>query len=366
MSGQVMHMLPMHQGASSEDSTPPPSTSGWRGTSRKESSRPAPHSPSVWQQRGKGGVSGSGNFSTPNGASSWKGCKWESSGSYLSPATKVPPRAEAALSGDRRDAGRGPPRVTPQQARAPEFVEDVPECDCRSLKHQLQAVNLENPAAVITVREIKSLVKPGGTVENRLKEYFERFGAVKHVLVPRATVKPSSGNGKKPGANAKGGHRIRSSNVGWVVMEAPDAVLSILRLPQHRLQGATVRVEEFRRSSWEGEQAEPTTARKVNSIARASSSDSTPSTTDTGSTGKQDSPQLDDAFYLSPSVDTIALMPDACMSPIECQMHLSWMLASTWGALPLPETPSQQSPLPEVFNASEQELLLAMPESYDD
>jgi len=275
---------------------------------------------------------------------------------------------------------------TPPSKYSSSMEEPTPsEGDFRSLKHQLQAVNLEDPAAVITVREIKTLTWPGATVEERLEAYFSTFGSVKEVLVPRAAVKQVSANRKSPVKAS----RVRSSNVGWVVMSSADAVTDILRAPQHVVEGLPIRVEEFRRSNWGGG------GKQADSLERSSSSDSSNSMTrasteamspiDTSSpvmaamaTGPATSmaptwlaaggPQA------SPHHGSIALVPDSGVPAIACAVPIHWipngipaspMMAA--GAWALPETPTHmQAPFSQVFNASEEELRKAMPEIYDE
>mmetsp|Transcript_120371 Transcript_120371/g.236591 ORF Transcript_120371/g.236591 Transcript_120371/m.236591 type:complete len:331 (-) Transcript_120371:251-1243(-) len=327
MSGRVMHVLPPEPlGEVLGDSSPASSRSALHDDSPKERAVEAPQTPPAWLRRGRGGHPGStGSLSTAaNSPASWEPCKLESLGSYLSSAA-CSPRGIAAGPGGCRDLGQEPRKVELHQERPLKVADGGQGSDYRSLKDQLQTVNMEDPAAAITVREIKSLVKPYlGNVEETLKAYFENFGAVKHVLVPRTTFKSGSGATKGRGANGKG-VRVRWSNVGWVVMETPDAVQSILRLPHHRVQGALVRVEEFRRCGWDGE------------TATCKADDDGPSrlTTDPRTELMQEHAEFDellypshhDPLYFPHHADFMALSPGDCMSPLEYHNLVAWMCA---------------------------------------
>jgi len=251
--------------------------------------------------------------------------------------------------------------------------QQLPEgSDFRSLKHQLQAVNLEDPAAVITVREIKNLIWPGATVEERLRQYFEAFGAVKDVLVPRAAVKHLGNSRKHQGKNA--GCRVRSSNVGWVVMESADSVPEILRCGQHVVDGVMVRVEEFRRSSWDGDGAKPMSPSTDASTAVGTEEDGTSSSHGSiASIGQHEQVQHSaHQTWAAHGLQVAGMVQDATspehmmqchpqMQPWPQAMPIPTALVSAdnvWGQMIY--TPCA------VFHASEQELRSAMPECYDD
>lgn len=251
-------------------------------------------------------------------------------------------------------------QLQPQQSEEQELAEGG---DFRSLKHQLQAVNLEDPAAVITVREIKNLIWPGATVEERLQAYFEGYGPVKDVLVPRAAVKQVGGNRRNPLRVS----RIRSSNVGWVVMESASAVLGILRSAQHMVDGVTVRVEEFRKSKWDGENK----PQEDETVDSASSSGSSKSVT------RQKERQVSPVHDATWSTSSSASHSPVAMVPAACQLPMPWTIASIGAHCGEPQAvPTLVAPGMwghpvvfdhcAVFNASEEELRQAMPESYDD
>lgn len=237
--------------------------------------------------------------------------------------------------------------------------------DFRSLKHQLQAVNLEDPAAVITVREIKNLMWPGASVEERLQQYFESYGAVKDVLVPRAAAKHVSNSRKNPGRNQ--GCRVRSSNVGWVVMSSADSVLSILRSGQHSVDGVMVRVEEFRRSNWENSDA----GTKPASIEE----DGTASSGSGASSGYQEKAHHMRHAWQGQRLQVASMVPEPSAELLAChQLQPCFPMAALGhdGQQPLPAMVATDAwgnvvfgPC-AVFNASEQELRSAMPEVYTD
>jgi len=230
--------------------------------------------------------------------------------------------------------------------------------DFRSLKHQLQAVNLEDPATVITVREIKNLIWPGASVEERLQQYFDAYGAVKDVLVPRAAVKHMSN--KRKNAVRTQSCRVRSSNVGWIVMSSADPVLEILRDGQHTIDGVSVRVEEFRRSTWDGD-AKPAEDDMGESSSGSGRSTCVPEQAQLGCQRWPDQR----APFLG------GMVPDISNDLVQCHQLHPWPHVGLDGLVAPTMVPASPwghvvyAPFP-VFSASAEELRNAMPDCYMD
>jgi len=368
---QVMQFVHLHQPVDCQAPHQQLQPNGWMTPGKPQQ----PHGQQAPQRRHQSSPTGGTPGRKKGSAASGNNGQWRESFTTSSSTSSNHTSSNRSAAPDRNARPGTPPgKSMPTEELSPS------EGDFRSLKHQLQAVNLEDPAAVITVREIKNLIWPGATVEERLEAYFERFGGVKEVLVPRAAVKHVSANRR---ASIKG-NRVRSSNVGWVVMSSASAVTEILRSSQHFVEGVTVRVEEFRRSNWDGDA-------KAESTARSSSSDSS---TSAMRQSKEAMPQIEispvlTAMAARPATPTwapaggphtsphhagIALVADGSVSTIACAVPLHWipgnmpasplMAAGGWA---LAETPTQMhAPFSQVFNASDEELRQAMPEIYDD
>merc|ERR1719272_2363415 len=85
-----------------------------------------------------------------------------------------------------------------------------------TLRTHLSVLQDEDPMCVLIVRRINRL---GFESDAALKEYFTKFGSVRHVLVAHSRVKP---NAKRPLA------RVRPAGIGFVVMASQEETNKVL------------------------------------------------------------------------------------------------------------------------------------------
>mmetsp|Transcript_30858 Transcript_30858/g.55997 ORF Transcript_30858/g.55997 Transcript_30858/m.55997 type:complete len:316 (-) Transcript_30858:17-964(-) len=112
------------------------------------------------------------------------------------------------------------------------------EVPVESMKTQLQALQLEDPASVFIVRRINKL---GFASPELLKNHFSYFGKVKEVYVSHSQAKSN-----RPGMEGRGQWRKRAAALGFVVMCEADAASTILAGgPEYLVQGASILVQTF-------------------------------------------------------------------------------------------------------------------------
>jgi len=114
-----------------------------------------------------------------------------------------------------------------------------------TMKSQLQALQLEDPARVFIARRINKL---GFTSADKLRHYFTRFGDVKNVHVSHSRVKSSLDpvNQRRPNIS----WRLRAAALGFVVMASSEAAAQIIAEgPEHEVNGVVIRVQPFHRRS---------------------------------------------------------------------------------------------------------------------
>ncbi|CAK0901047.1 unnamed protein product, partial [Prorocentrum cordatum] len=114
-----------------------------------------------------------------------------------------------------------------------------------TLSSCLQLLSTEDPSCLMIVRRINKL---GFKVGRKLKKHFSAYGSVVRVLVAHSTV-------------AQGGSdkalRQRPSSLGFVHMSTPAATQAILAVGSEQdVEGVTISVQRFERSSCEGQDLE--------------------------------------------------------------------------------------------------------------
>lgn len=115
----------------------------------------------------------------------------------------------------------------------------VPE----TMKSQLQALSLEDPACVFIARRINKL---GFASSSQLRLYFSRYGEVKSVHVSHSRVKSVRPTGERRCPNVQ--WRLRAAALGFVVMCSREAIHHILEDgPEHEVNSVMVRVHPFHR-----------------------------------------------------------------------------------------------------------------------
>lgn len=109
-----------------------------------------------------------------------------------------------------------------------------------TMKVQLQALQLEDPATVFIARRINKL---GFSSSDALRDYFSKYGQVTSIHVSHSRVKnlrPVSDRG----ADAQ--WRLRPAALGFVVMSSAEATARILEDgPEHCVKGVPVRTQPF-------------------------------------------------------------------------------------------------------------------------
>jgi hypothetical protein len=114
-----------------------------------------------------------------------------------------------------------------------------------TMKSQLQALQMEDPAQVFIARRINKL---GFASSEQLRHYFARFGEVKNVHVSHSRVKSLRPANERRCPNVL--WRLRAAALGFVVMSSPEATASIIAAgPEHEVNGVIVRVHPFHRRS---------------------------------------------------------------------------------------------------------------------
>jgi len=116
----------------------------------------------------------------------------------------------------------------------------LPSGTTGSMKDQLGALRMVNPAAVFIVRGIKPLGTP---VVQKLQQYFSQFGEVTNVYAPHSRVKLN----KLSTYQRAPVSRWRVANTGFVVMSEADSVAKVLELPEHNICGVFVSAHQFHR-----------------------------------------------------------------------------------------------------------------------
>lgn len=121
-----------------------------------------------------------------------------------------------------------------------------------TMKSQLQALQLEEPSTIFIARRINKL---GFASAELLRLYFGRYGSVKGVYVSHSRVKSlrSVGGGRLQDTC----WRLRAAGLGFVVMQTSEATSQILADgPRHMVNGVSVQVHTFSRRTCSGEDAE--------------------------------------------------------------------------------------------------------------
>jgi len=148
-----------------------------------------------------------------------------------------------------------------------------------TMKQQLQALQLEDPATVFIARRINKL---GFSSADHLRAYFSHYGEVKDVYVSHSRVKSMRPLGER--RMPDGTHwRLRAAALGFLVMTTAEARTRILvEGPEHTVNNVVVRVHPFHRRSYadvsdpedadEGD-APPRGSQQSNSMEDASASE---------------------------------------------------------------------------------------------
>lgn len=113
-----------------------------------------------------------------------------------------------------------------------------------TMKFQLEALQLEDPAAVFIARGINKL---GFSSVKTLKAHFSRYGQVKTIYAPPSRVKSMHryGEGKQAG-EAAAHWRLRAPPLAFIVMKTSEATDRILADgPEQNVNGTIVRLQTF-------------------------------------------------------------------------------------------------------------------------
>mmetsp|Transcript_118002 Transcript_118002/g.217112 ORF Transcript_118002/g.217112 Transcript_118002/m.217112 type:complete len:354 (-) Transcript_118002:51-1112(-) len=112
-----------------------------------------------------------------------------------------------------------------------------------TMKAQLEALQLEDPATVFIARGINKL---GFSSAKTLKTHFSRYGEVKAIYAPPSRVKSMHGYGE--GRQTEAHWRLRAAPLGFIVMKSAEATAQILAEgPEQEVNGVAVRVQPFQR-----------------------------------------------------------------------------------------------------------------------
>lgn len=115
-----------------------------------------------------------------------------------------------------------------------------------TMKAQLQALQLEDPATIFIARRINKL---GFASAELLQMYFDNYGPVKGIYVSHSRVKSLQANGDRRLPDSQ--WRLRAAALGFVVMQDASATARILADgPEHVINGAVVRVHMFHRRTF--------------------------------------------------------------------------------------------------------------------
>ncbi|CAK0817264.1 unnamed protein product, partial [Prorocentrum cordatum] len=137
---------------------------------------------------------------------------------------------------------------TPKPSTSETNEDSQPEMERRpahTLSSSLHVLSSEDPDCIIIVRRINKL---GFKAVRKLRQHFSSYGTVVRMLVAHSTVNLRSGDQAI---------RQRPSSLGFLHMSAPDAAQAILALgPEQEVDGVTIRVQRFERSSYERQDLE--------------------------------------------------------------------------------------------------------------
>lgn len=121
-----------------------------------------------------------------------------------------------------------------------------------TMKAQLQALQLEEPSTIFIARRINKL---GFASAELLRLYFQKYGPVKGVYVSHSRVKSLRTVGGLRPTDAQ--WRLRAAGLGFVVMQTSEATSQILAEgPRHMVNGVAVQVHTFSRRACASEDAE--------------------------------------------------------------------------------------------------------------
>jgi len=175
------------------------------------------------------------------------------SGAWEDARTWMPDRPPAQRSGYGVEYGQGLgggkaawPRRSRKVAGAPP-QSNLPQimASADTMKAQLQALQLEDPATVFITRRINKL---GFSSPEQLQEHFGRFGPVKCVYASHSRVKSVRQATAQRSSQNVAQWRLRAAALGFVVMESPEATERILAEgPEHMVNGVPVRVHAYHR-----------------------------------------------------------------------------------------------------------------------
>jgi len=155
---------------------------------------------------------------------------------------------ESAQQGMRQQHRRPQTSGYGSQAGTSTASADLPAAE--TMKTQLQALQLEEPATVFIVRRINKL---GFASPDLLRHHFSQYGQVKGVYVSHSRVKSMRAGHQDPNAQ----WRRRAAALGFVVMYEADAARRIVNDgPEHLVSGVNVRVHTFHRRLEPEEQEE--------------------------------------------------------------------------------------------------------------
>lgn len=112
-----------------------------------------------------------------------------------------------------------------------------------TMKDQLEALQLEDPAAVFLVRGINKLGFSSGKI---LRAFFSRYGEVKAIYMSPSRVKSLRCH---DGSCPSGAHwRLRAAPLGFIVMKSAEATARILEDgPEQLVNDVRVRLQAFHR-----------------------------------------------------------------------------------------------------------------------
>jgi len=136
-------------------------------------------------------------------------------------------------------------KIVGQTAQVQSLMAARQQTGPETMKSQLQALSLEDPAQVFIVRRINKL---GFASSSQLRYYFSRYGEVKSVYVSHSRVKSLRPSGGRRSPNVQ--WRLRAAALGFVVMRSSEAIQFILQDgPEHDVNSVMVRVHPFHRRS---------------------------------------------------------------------------------------------------------------------
>lgn len=165
---------------------------------------------------------------------------------------KASPRSNKdrkALVSEERVAGAGGSKVKGEGANEGEegCKDKLDKCKGTSgtltMKEQLSALRLEDPAHVIVARRINKL---GFSSADMLRTHFATYGKVKDVHVSHSRVKSFVSTGHRRHGISEH-QRLRAAGLGFVIMESAESVQEILAGgADHVVNGVTVNILQFK------------------------------------------------------------------------------------------------------------------------